>query len=126
VRDHPGVVLVVRVDHHHHVRPVLQGVAVARLLVAAVARVLVVDDHRQAHLPGDLDGAVIAAVVHQEDVVHAAGREVGDGRGEGALRVVGGEYRDDLVLARRDRDGRLEDPIDVKRLGGRAERRAVQ
>ena len=86
VRDHPRVVLVVRVDHHHHVGPVFEAVLVARLLVAAVAGVLLVDDDRQAHVAGDLHGVVLAAVVHEQDLVDAPGREVGDGGGERGRR----------------------------------------
>jgi hypothetical protein len=43
--DHLGGVLAVAVQQHHDVEPVLDGPAVARLLVAAVAEVDRVADH---------------------------------------------------------------------------------
>jgi hypothetical protein len=49
-----------------------------------------VDDHLQPQLAGQLDGAVRAAVVDQDKVVDAAGRDVGQGRGEGLLGVEAG------------------------------------
>ena len=116
VRDHPAVVLVVRVDHHDDVGPVLQGVAVAGLLVAAVAAVLRVLNDRQAHLAGDLDGAVRAAVVHQEDLVDRPDGNVGEGGGQGALGVVGRQHGDDLVVAARQVGFRHEDALDVEDL----------
>ena len=97
VRDDPAVVLVVGMDHDDDVGPAFQGVAVARLLIAAVAAVLRVDDDRQAHLAGHLDGAVLAAVVHEDDLIDAAGGHVGQRGGQRALGVVGRHDGDDAM-----------------------------
>ena len=58
-RDPRGVVLVVGVEHHDDVGAGLQRRVVARLLVAAVAPVLGMDDHVEAELAGDVDGLVL-------------------------------------------------------------------
>ena len=117
VRDHPAVVLVVGMDHDDDVGPAVEGFAVARLLIAAVAAVLRMDDHGQAHLAGHLDGAVLAAVVHQDDLIDAARRHVGQRRGQRALGVVGRHDGDDAMRA----FGRLlrqrpRDALDVEEL----------
>src|SRR5207302_5883050 len=116
VRNDPRVVLVVGVDHDHDVGAVVEAVAVAGLLVAAVAGVLVVDDDGQAHGAGDGDGVVGAAIVDEEDVVHTAGGEVGECRGERGLGVVCGKNRDDLVRTAGKRFNRFQDAIDVEGL----------
>ena len=94
VRHQPRVVLVVGVDHHHDVGAARQRLAVAGLLVAAVAEVALVLDHREAEPAGERHGAVAAAVVHQDDLVHRAGRDVRDGPLERGLGVVGGHHGD--------------------------------
>src|SRR5262249_13921694 len=119
VGDDPAVILVVGVDHDDDVGPVGQRRLVARLLVAAVAAVLGVLQDRQAHLAGDLDGAVGAAVVHQADLVHRAGGDGGQRGGGGALGVVGRHDGDDLVLAPGGGLVGLEDAIDVEDLMAR-------
>ena len=63
------VVLVVGVDHDHHVGAAAQRFEVARLLVAAVAAVLDVDDHLEAEPLGDVDRLVVADVVDQDHFV---------------------------------------------------------
>ena len=45
-----GIVLVIGMEHHHHIGPILQGLEVAGLLVPAVATILDVDDSPQAQL----------------------------------------------------------------------------
>ena len=40
VRNHAAIVLIIRMDHDHDVGAALQGFAIARLLIAAVAAVL--------------------------------------------------------------------------------------
>ena len=57
-RDPGRVVLVVGMEHHDDVGTGLQRRVVARLLVAAVAPVLGVDDDVETELPGDVDGLV--------------------------------------------------------------------
>ena len=59
-RDARRVVLVVGVEHHDDVGAGLERRVVARLLVAAVAPVLGVDDDVEAELAGDVDGLVRA------------------------------------------------------------------
>ena len=57
-------------------------------------------DHGQAHLAGHCDGAVLAAVIHENDFVDAAGRDVGQRGRQRALGVVGRHHGDDLVVCR--------------------------
>jgi hypothetical protein len=84
-----------------------------------------VDDDRQPHAAGDGDGVVPAAVVHEEDFVHAARREVGDGRRERPGGVVRRQHGDDLVRAFRAVGG-PEDAFDVELRVRRVERRGGQ
>ena len=58
LRDSGRVVLVVRVEHDDDVGAVGEGGLVAGLLVAAVAEVLLVDDHVEPELTRDVDGLV--------------------------------------------------------------------
>ena len=62
-RDHlgdaGGVVLVVGVEHHDHVRARAQGAVVAGLLVAAVAEVLAVDEDLEAEQLGAISTVVV-------------------------------------------------------------------
>ena len=121
VRDDPAVVLVIGVDHDHDVGAAVQGFPVARLLVAAVAAVRRVNDDRQAHLAGHLDRAVRAAVVDEDDLVHAAGRHVGQGRRQGALGVVGRHDGDDAMLPLRRPIGLgVGDPLGTEELARRS------
>src|SRR4030067_2957868 len=93
----PGRVLVVRVDHHDDVRPELQGLGVAGLLVAAVALVLLVDyDVLYAELPANFHRIVRAAVVHKHDLIDNIKGDIIVGHDEGLLGMVGGHYDDDL------------------------------
>ena len=97
----PGrVVLVVRVEHHDDVGARTQRRVVARLLVAAVAAVLAVDDDLEAQLPGDLDRLVLRHVVDEDHVVDEVVGDVGIRPLEGAGRVVRGHDDDDPGLVR--------------------------
>jgi len=127
MRDDARVVLVVGVHHHHDVGTLLESVAVTGLLVAAVAFVLRVDDDRQAHLAGYLHGAILAAVVDQQDLVNAAFREVGQCGGQRTLRVVGGQHGHYLVQAfGRQRVLGFENAIDMEDFVDRIQRRLGQ
>ena len=105
VGDPGRVVLVVGVEHHDDVGALLEGGLVARLLVAAVAQVLLVDDHVEAELAGDVDGLVLRHVVDEDDPVDEI---VGDVRVRPLERlrgVVGGHDDDDprVFVGRADR-----------------------
>ena len=85
-------VLVVGMEHHDDVRPDLERLVVAGLLVAAVAFVLIVlDDIFDAQLLGHLDRVVAAAVVDQDDVVDDVERDLVVSLFQRLLRVVGGK-----------------------------------
>ena len=99
VRDDPAIVLIIRMDHDDDVGPAVEGFAVARLLIAAVTAVLRMDDHGQTHLAGHLDGAILAAVVHENDLIDAARRHVGQRRGQRSLGVVSRHDGDDAMGA---------------------------
>src|SRR5262249_37874477 len=118
VRDDAAVVLVIRVDHHYDVSPPGEGFAVAGLLVAAVASVLGVDDHRQSHRAGYLDGAVLAAVINEDHLIHRAGRDVGQCGGQSPLGVVGRHDGDHALRPlRQTLPVWLGDQLHVKTLG---------
>ena len=109
-RDPGRVVLVVGVEHHDDVGAGLQRRVVARLLVAAVAPVLGVDDDVEAELAGDVDGLVARHVVDEDDLVDEVVRDVGVRPLERPRGVVGGHDDDDpgdpaaWVMARRVAD----------------------
>jgi hypothetical protein len=98
------------VEQHHHVEAVLDGPAVAGLLVAAVAEVALVLDHRDGERRGvaepqpDLVGVVLAGVVADHDVVNRLGEGLGE-PGQRALEgrgsVVGDDQDPDTGRARR-------------------------
>ena len=90
LRHQRRVVLVVRVDHDHDVGLVTQRFEIARLLVAAVAAILQVDDHFQAQPLGDVDGIVVRDVVDQDHLVDDVHGQAAIGRLERARGVVGG------------------------------------
>ena len=81
-------------EHDDDVGAFGQGGVVARLLVAAVATVLAVDDDLQAEVLGDVDRFVLRHVIDQDDVVDDVERDVGVGPLEGLGRVVGGHHDD--------------------------------
>jgi hypothetical protein len=112
------------VDHHHHVRPFVQGIPIARLLVAAVPRVLLVGDDRQPHPPGDLDGPILTAIIDEQDFVDAPRREVADRGGQRLLGVVRRQDGDDLVLTGLPAGGGPQHRLDGEGVPGRVERRA--
>ena len=84
--------------------PAVERRVVARLLVAAVAPVLGVDDDVEPEVPGDVDGLVLGHVVDEDDLVDEVVRDVGVGALERQGRVVGG-HDDDEVRAGRRRHG---------------------
>ena len=94
-RDARRVVLVVGVEHHDDVGAGRERRVVARLLVAAVAPVLAVDDDVEAELPGDLDRLVARHVVDQDDLVDEVVRDVGVRPLERPGGVVGGHHDDE-------------------------------
>jgi hypothetical protein len=84
------------VQHHHDVGAVLQRPPITRLLVAAVATVLVVDVDGDVELAGDRDGFVAAGVVDQDQLIRDPDGDVGDGALERVGRVVRGHGDNDL------------------------------
>ena len=94
-RDPCRVVLVVRVEHDDDLGAGRKGGVVARLLVAAVALVLAVDDDVEAQLPRHVDRFVMRDVVDQDDLVDELVRDVGVGPLERLCGVVGGHDDDD-------------------------------
>ena len=94
-RHERRVVLVVGVDHDHHVGAAAQRLEVARLLVAAVAAVLDVHDDFQAQPLGDIDRVVVADVVDQDDFVDHVHGQAAIGLLERARRVVRGHDHHD-------------------------------
>jgi hypothetical protein len=74
-------------DHHDDVGASLQRFAITGGLIAAVAVVGVVDERRQPKTRGDRRRVVAARIVHQNPLVDGV-RQFGDGRSEGARRVV--------------------------------------
>ena len=102
--DPRRVVLVVGVEHDDDLGAGRQGRVVARLLVAAVAAVLAVDDDVEPELPGDVDGLVARHVVDQDDLVDEVVRDVRIRALERPRRVVGGHHDDE---ARRGRLARI-------------------
>ena len=95
LRDPRRVVLVVRVEHDDDLGAGCEGRVVARLLVAAVAAVLGVDDDVEPELAGDLDGLVVRHVVDEDDLVDEVVRDVGVRPLERPRRVVGGHHDDE-------------------------------
>src|SRR5258708_1105590 len=69
------------------------------LWVAGGAGGLGGENDRQAHLARDLYRGVGAAVVHEDDLVHRAGRDVGERCRQCALGVVSGHDGDDATGA---------------------------
>src|SRR5439155_16743990 len=65
---------------------------------------------------------VLAAVIDEENVIDAAGWEIGERGGECSPGVIRRQHGDHLVRTLRERMNRLEDPIDVKDVVGRLER----
>src|SRR5262249_38661927 len=97
-RGEAAVVLVVRVDHHDDVGLPPPRLVVAGLLVGAVAAVLGVHDDREAEAPRDVDRPVAAGVVHDQDLVDAAGGDVAVSLLEGGSGVVRRHHGHDLVV----------------------------
>ena len=63
-------------EHDHDIGIDLQRFVVAAFLVPAVAFVfLMLDDVFDAKLPGDFDGVVAAAVIHQDHIIHNIKRD---------------------------------------------------
>ena len=75
LRDQPGLVLAVGMQHDHDLGAALKRLEVARLLVAAVADVVRVPDHVDAELAGDLERLVGGAVVDEDHLVDAVARD---------------------------------------------------
>ena len=96
LRNQPRIVLVVRVDHDHDVRPGAQRFRVAGLLVRAVAVVAVVHEDLEAELSRDVERGVGRAVVHQDHEVHGVLRQLLVRQPERPSGVVGGHHDDDL------------------------------
>ena len=96
LRDQRGVVLVIRVDHHHDIAARPERLGVAGLLVGAVAVVPVVDEDLQAQLARDLERGVRGSVVHEDHEVHRVLGQFLIRHAEGPPRIVGGHDHDDL------------------------------
>ena len=96
-RDELRRILVVRVEHHGHVRAEPERLGVAGLLVASVSAIGFVDDGPQAESPGDLDRLVAAGVVGDHDLVDEVQRDLVVGPLDRAGRVVRGHDDDDFL-----------------------------
>ena len=107
LRNQPRIVLIVGVHHDHDVGPGAQRLRVARLLVRAITVVLVMDEDLEAELPGDLEGGVGGAVVHEDHEADGVLRQFLVCQAERPPRVVGGHHDDDLRLRLHD-DPRLQ------------------
>src|SRR6266851_3700640 len=86
-------------DHDHDVRPAFESVTIASLLIAAVAFVARMLDDSQAHIPGDWNCPVFAAIVHQDDFIDRSDGHIGQGGSQSALGVVSRHDGHDLVPA---------------------------
>ncbi len=106
VRDPGRVVLVVGVEHDHDVGAGVQRRVVARLLVAAIATVLLVDDDVEPELAGHVHGLVAGHVVNEDDALDEVVRNVGVRALEGARGVVGRHDDDDARRCRSVAGGR--------------------
>ncbi len=84
-----GIVLIIRVHHHHDVGAGPERFAVAGLLIRAVAVVAVVNEQLQPHVARDLGGFIGAAVIHQNDQVHHLVRQIGVGHVQRFGGIVG-------------------------------------
>ena len=74
-----------------------EGFGVAGLLIAAVPVVAIVNEQLQIELARDLHGGIRAAVVDEQDEVHAVVRRRRVRRPQGLRRVVGGHDHHDLL-----------------------------
>jgi hypothetical protein len=75
--------------HDDHVCARGQRLAIARLLVAAVAVVAVVDEVVQAESLRDLDCVIGAVIVHEDAGIHGVG-QLPHRRFQRLFRVIGG------------------------------------
>jgi len=96
------IILMVGMDHDHDVAAELEGFRVAGLLVPSVPAIFLVGEDPEAELPGEIDGAVRARVVDEEDVIHPVARDVVERAFQGFLGVVGGHDDDDFFQAFHD------------------------
>jgi len=83
------------VEHHDDVGALFEGRPVTGLLIAAIAKVLAVDDHVEAEAPSDVDGLVLGHIVDEDDAIHDLVRNIGVGPLERQGGVVGGHDDDD-------------------------------
>ena len=103
LRDQAGLVLAVRVEHHHDVRVVLEGLQVAGLLVAAVADLVRMPDDLDGQLARQLDRLVGGRVVDQDDLGDLVERDLGDGLAQRRGRLACRHHDDDLRRRREPR-----------------------
>jgi len=83
-------VLVVGMDHDDDIRAATEGLAVTGLLVTAVAEILSMHEGDQAELAGEFGGAVLTAVINQDDLIDKFGGQIAVGSFEGLGRIIGG------------------------------------
>ena len=88
-------VLIIGVQHHHHVRAPAQSFAVAGLLIAPVTEVSFVHVRRQTQLTRQLHGAVTAVVVNHQHLINNVTRQLGASARQGPRGVVRGHYHKD-------------------------------
>lgn len=73
VRDQPGVVLVVGMDHDDDIGTIAQGVGVTRLLVSPIPPVRRVDDYLEAILECDARGLIRTSVIDHHRLIDGVG-----------------------------------------------------
>ena len=91
-------------QHDHHVRPATQRLRIAGLLIASVAEVRLVTEHRQPKPFRDIDRFVRAEIVNEKDLVDDVRRNVADS----PLERPGG------VISRKDDN----DPLSIQHACG--------
>ncbi len=85
-------VLIVRMDHHHDIRPVLQRLLITGFLVPTVSQVPFMPECLDPKVPCQRNGPVGAPVIHQQHAVHHIHGDFPVGVHQGFFRVVGRKY----------------------------------
>ena len=65
--------MIIGMDHHNHIGPAIQRLAITGLLVGSIATILLVDDHSEIQAPGQFHCFVGAVIVHQNAVIDYSG-----------------------------------------------------
>src|ERR1700678_4271858 len=78
--------------HDHDIRAARECLAIARLLVAAVAQILVMNEGDQAQFQREFGGAVLTAVINKDDLIDELVRQIAVGSFQSLRRVVRRHY----------------------------------